>query len=173
MRLSQDAEWALRHRARHTRPYQQKKVTSWLLLGLVAVFLLAIVAVLIVGCNTSTGPELTGSTWQCKSAPHIHISLIDHTDTLAYCEVFTHSEVGSMSLSVIEFANMINDGHWQRVPDREPLLGPPPPSWNVIKISDRPKYVRINGSTQVRVYEHQSLPSDKQINIGGGKEVEK
>ena len=125
------------------------------------IFILCLVA-LICGCQTSTSEvDTTVDTgaWQCRDAPDIHLRLIDYTDEFAFCEISVGSEVGSVAMSVIAFANMVNDGHWDRIPTQEPMLGPPPPTWLNTDVSNKPPlwWVRINGSKRVRANVYKPL----------------
>lgn len=130
------------------------------------ILILCLVAMLC-GCQTFTsevGTSIDAGSWQCRDAPDIHIRLIDYTDEYAFCEISAGLEVGSGAMSVIQFANMVNDGHWDRIPTGEPMLGPPPPNWNT-GISDKLEWVRINGSDAIPMFVHTLLPVHNVIEV--------
>lgn len=132
-----------------------------------APILILCLAALLCGCQTSTSEvdsAIDTGAWQCRDAPDIHIRLIDYTDEFAFCEISAGLEVGSGSMSVIQFSNMVNDGHWDRIPMGGPMLLPPPPNWG-----DQPQKkgtgIRIDGSTNVVFYIYTPLPVHDQITI--------
>jgi hypothetical protein len=164
MRLSQDAQWALRHRAAHTRP-GQKKVVSWLPIGIIAVLFIALAAILVVSCSTSVGPEPTGSTWGCLSAPHIRIAFDSYDNYgYGYYRLFVGNEVTECRTPLAELTDMLKDGHWEQIETGNPLFLPPPPYW-----STRPQTqgtgIRINGSVCISMQTRTPLPNDSQITI--------
>lgn len=120
----------------------------------------------LVGCQSSTSEveaTVDAGAWQCRSAPDIHLRLVDYTDEFAFCEISVGSDVGSVAMSVIGFANMVNDGRWQRVPTTEPILLPPPPNWDNFKKEGTG--IRIDGSDAVQMFVHVPLPVHDQITI--------
>lgn len=134
------------------------------------ILMLCLIAIF-VGCQTTTTESdrsaISTGTWQCRDAPEIHISVIDYTDELVYCEISGGLEVGSGAMSVIQFVNMVNDGRWQRVLTRGPMLGPPPPGWSDADPSDRidGTGIRIDGSISVVFYIYTPLPVHDEIHV--------
>ena len=168
-RLSQDAQWALRHRSRHTRPYE-KKALNWLLPGIVAVLLLALATVFIISCGTSTGPEPLASTWECISAPHIRIAFDSYdSQGYGYFRLVVRDETTLCRALAEDLCLMLADGHWEREGVSEPLFLPPPPHWNNFKKEGTG--IRINGSDAIPMCTINPLPTDAQITIlhGGMK----
>ena len=164
MRLSQDAQWALRYRAAHTRPYE-KKVWHWLPFGIAVVVLAGIAAVLIAGCSTSTSVEPTCVVWECVEAPHIWFILRSYdSDGYGYFDLLVSGEDIPCRAELSVILSTMADGHWKQLQEYEPVLLPPPSHWGD-GISDKLEWVKINGSDAMPMQTLTPLPNDKQITI--------
>ncbi len=165
-RLSQDAQWALRYRAAHTRPRQKKSLLwGWLTFGLAAAILLIVAATLIVSCSTSVAPEPTTSTWQCISAPHIRIAFDSFDESgYGYFRTFVADSITECKSVAVDLDAMLKDGHWEQIETGEPLFLPPPSHWNSF-VSDKLEWVKINGSDAMPMQTFTPLPDDKAITI--------
>ena len=159
-RLSQDALFVL------SRRYRKKWGVS------IRRFILFFAGLfLLVGCGTLTSPELTTSTWECISAPHIQIAFDSYdSQGYSYFRLVIRNETTQCRAATEDLYVMLADGCWEQTEIGEPLLLPPPAHWGD-GISDRLEMgVRINGSALMPMQTLTPLPNDRQITIEKEKE---